>query len=184
MVNFVRMPLDVKQRAIRLRQDSRKAGACFLAFSSKDVDASKSRMMMKAISIQALSPKKFLILDSAGHLHLLCWSNPVAGSDMTPHMRKLPQVMNAQKLAVLADSSIRTQTVWLSDGYHSLHVIAASDIEAVVNENDRTENEEKLMQISVMQAIFASEKIEDVIPLAANAILILGQGSLYAYAVS
>lgn len=30
----------------------------------------------------------------------------------------------------------------------------------------------------VIRAIFASEKIEDVIPLAANAILILGQGNM------
>ncbi|XP_024026126.1 uncharacterized protein LOC21392027 [Morus notabilis] len=178
--------VSVKQRAVRLRQDSSEAGACFLAFSGKDVEASKSRVItsVKAISIQALSPKKFLILDSAGNLHLLCWFNRVTGSDMTPHIRQLPQVTNVQKLAVLADSSIRTQTVWLSDGHHSLHVVAASDIVAAVSENDRTENEEKLMQISVIQAIFASEKIEDVIPLASNAILILGQGSLYAYAVS
>ena len=33
--------------------------------------------------------------------------------------------------------------------------------------------------VLVSQAIFASEKIEDVIPLAPNAILILGQGNLW-----
>lgn len=36
----------------------------------------------------------------------------------------------------------------------------------------------------VMQAIFAGEKIQDITSLAANAILILGQGSLYAYTIS
>ncbi|PON93502.1 hypothetical protein TorRG33x02_107800 [Trema orientale] len=175
-----------KQRSIRLRQDSCELGACFVAFSGKNIEESKSRVTMsvKAISIQALSLKKFIILDSAGDVHLLCWCNPVIGSDMTPHMRQLPRVMNVHKLAVLADSSTRTQTLWVSDGQHSLHMMVASDMETVVNEKDRTENEEKLMHISAIRAIFASEKIEDVIPLAANAILILGQGNLYAYEVS
>lgn len=79
-----------------------------MAFSGKNVEELKSKftMSVKAISIQALSPRKFIILDSAGDLHLLCWSNPVTGSDMAAHMRHLPQVMNLQKLAVLADSSI------------------------------------------------------------------------------
>ena len=36
----------------------------------------------------------------------------------------------------------------MSDGYHSLHMIAVSDLEAGVNENDRNEKEEKLVQIS------------------------------------
>lgn len=78
-----------------------------MAFSGKGFEESKSRVTMsvKAISIQSLSPKKFLILDSSGDLHLLCWSSPVLGSDMVPHMRRLPHVMNVQKLAVLADSS-------------------------------------------------------------------------------
>ncbi|XP_062106332.1 uncharacterized protein LOC133817750 isoform X2 [Humulus lupulus] len=178
--------LSGKQRAIRLRQDSCEPGACFVAFSGKDAEelSARVKMSVKAISIQALSLKKFIILDSTGDLHLLCWSNHVPGLDMASHMRRLPRVMNVQRLAVLADSSIRTQTIWVSDGYHSLHMIAASDMETVVDENDRTENEEKLMQISVIRAIFSSEKIEDVIPLAANSTLVLGQGSLYAYEIS
>ncbi|KAL5581978.1 hypothetical protein UlMin_014420 [Ulmus minor] len=178
--------VSVKQRAIRVREDSSESGACFVAFRSKDVEASNRRvvMSMKAISIQALSPKQFLILDSAGDLHLLHLSNSVTGSNMTFHMQQLPHFMDAQKLAVLPDNSTRTRTVWLSDGYHSVHVMVASEAEAVTNGNDTNEIEEKLTQISVIQAIFAKEKIEDVIPLATNAVLILGQGSLYAYAVS
>ncbi|KAG6659773.1 hypothetical protein CIPAW_03G059600 [Carya illinoinensis] len=97
---------------------------------------------------------------------------------------QLPHIMKVQKLAILPDVSIRTQTVWISDGYYSVHVMAASDMDTAVNENERKESEEKLMQISVSQAIFTSEKVEDVIPLASNAVLILGQGNLYAYAIS
>ncbi|KAF3973700.1 hypothetical protein CMV_002895 [Castanea mollissima] len=80
-------------------------------------------------------------------------------------------------MAIFPDVSIRTQTVWISDGCYSVHMMAASDMDTAVNENDRNESDEMQMQISVSQAIFASEKIEDVIPLASNAILILGQGN-------
>lgn len=41
-----------------------------------------------------------------------------------------------------------TQTVWISDGYYSVHMMAACDIDTAVNENERKESEEKLMQIS------------------------------------
>ena len=36
-----------------------------------------------------------------------------------------------------------------------------------------------LVSSAVTQAIFASERIQDIIPLAANALLILGQGKLW-----
>ncbi|XP_048328838.2 uncharacterized protein LOC107416550 [Ziziphus jujuba] len=178
--------VSVKQRAIKLRADSCEQGACFVALKRQDAEPSKSKVVMsvKAISIQALSAKKFIILDSAGNLHLLRLSYPVVGSDITCDMRQLPQVLKVQNLAIIPDTSLRTQTVWVSDGYHSVHMMVASDMENLADENDRSENKEKLMQISAVQAFFASEKIQDVIPLAANAIFLLGQGSLYAYAVS
>ncbi|KAL4652159.1 hypothetical protein ACB092_01G212900 [Castanea dentata] len=180
--------VSVKQNSVTLRQDSSKGGTCFVAFRSYEVTSLTSTatplMSIKAISIQALSPKKFLILDSAGDLHHLHLSNSVIGSDATYHMKQLPHIIKVQKLAIFPDVSIRTQTVWISDGCYSVHMMAASDMDTAVNENDRNESDEMQMQISVSQAIFASEKIEDVIPLAPNAILILGQGSLYAYAIS
>ncbi|XP_038891899.1 uncharacterized protein LOC120081240 isoform X2 [Benincasa hispida] len=77
------------------------------------------------------------------------------------------------------------QTVWLSDGHHSVHLLVIPDVDSVVTENMGNESEEVLMKrISVMQAIFAGEKIQDITSLAANAVLILGQGSLYAYTIS
>ncbi|KAG6720335.1 hypothetical protein I3842_03G055400 [Carya illinoinensis] len=142
---------SVKQSSIRLRQDSSEGGACFVPFTTDEVGSSSSTrmliMLVKAISIQALSPKKFVILDSAGDLHLLHLSNSAIGSD-TFHMQQLPHIMKVQKLAILPDVSIRTQTVWISDGYYSVHVMAASDMDTAVNENERKESEEKLMQIS------------------------------------
>lgn len=41
-----------------------------------------------------------------------------------------------------------TQTVWISDGCYSVHMMAASDMDTAVNENDRNESDEMQMQIS------------------------------------
>ncbi|XP_062150540.1 uncharacterized protein LOC133859228 isoform X2 [Alnus glutinosa] len=146
---------SVKQSSIKLRQDSSEGGACFVAFRSGEVGSSTStrklKMSVKAISIQALSPKKFVILDSVGELHLLHLSNSVIGSDSSCHMKQLPHIMEVQKLVVFPDVSIRNQTVWISDGCYSVHMMAVSDMDAAVNENDINESGEKLMQISVRQ---------------------------------
>jgi hypothetical protein len=81
-----------------------------VAFRSGEVGSSTStrklKMSVKAISIQALSPKKFVILDSVGELHLLHLSNSVIGSDSSCHMKQLPHIMEVQKLVVFPDVSI------------------------------------------------------------------------------
>ncbi|KAA8547820.1 hypothetical protein F0562_004249 [Nyssa sinensis] len=142
----------VKLRPVKLRQDSKEGGACFVAFKSKNFESSKSTEVPlkseKAISIEALSPNKFLVLDSVGDLHLLCLSNPVLGSEIPCQAKWLIPTMKVQNLAALPDTSMRTHTVWLSDGQHTIHVMAVSDMDTSVNDNDRSESEEKLMQIS------------------------------------
>lgn len=99
----------MKPSSIRLRQDSSEGGAYFVPFATDEVGSSSSTgmllMLVKAISIQAMSPKKFVILDSAGNLHLLQLSNSAIGPD-TFHMQQLPHIMKVQKLAILPDVSI------------------------------------------------------------------------------
>lgn len=180
--------VSVKRRSVRFRQDSSEGSACFVAFKGKEVEHLKSMMPplipVKAVYIQALSAKKFLILDSDGDVHLLCLSIHHLGPEITCHMRQFTNTMKVQKLAVLPDTSTRGRTVWISDGFYSVHMMTVSDTDTSANEDDENDSEEKLKQISVTQAIFASERIQDIIPLAANALLILGQGSLFAYAIS
>uniref|UniRef100_A0A0A0LAM6 Cleavage/polyadenylation specificity factor A subunit N-terminal domain-containing protein n=1 Tax=Cucumis sativus TaxID=3659 RepID=A0A0A0LAM6_CUCSA len=174
------MPLDVRPRCIKLRQDSSE-GLYFVALKGRGNEGLKSAKMMslKAISIQALSPKKILILDSVGDLHLLHIANTANGFDFSCNIRPLPHLMKAQMLTSFPDTIIRNQTVWLSDGNHSVHIMVIPDVDSVVPENMGNESEEVLMKrISVMQAIFAGEKIQDITSLAANAVLILGQGTL------
>ncbi|KAJ7971198.1 Ribosome biogenesis ERB1 [Quillaja saponaria] len=170
--------VPVTQRSSRLQQDDKDGGSCFVALKRNEVESKAMRMQsmsVKAISIQALSQRMLLILDSDGDLHLLCLSNPVIGADITCLTRQLPRYMKVQTLSVLPDISSRTQTVWLSDGDHTVHMLATLDMENAPNEKDGNNSDEKLLHLPVAQCIFASERIQDVVPLAANAILILGQ---------
>ncbi|CAL5369695.1 unnamed protein product [Camellia sinensis] len=217
---------SLKLKSVKLRRDSKEGGSFFVAFKSKEVEGYKSTKVplqsAKAISIQALSPNKFVILDSTGELQLLCLSNPVLVSEIRCHVKQLTTTMKVEKLAILPDISTivtskedkgerkellnaalmqyrvmgchvgvqwstwadvlsylsGTQTVWISDGRHTVHMLAVPDIDASFCESDGKDIEEKLIQISVLQAIFASETIQDIIPLASNAILILGQVKL------
>ncbi|KAM5580992.1 hypothetical protein ABKV19_010282 [Rosa sericea] len=178
--------VSVKQRSVKLKQDSCEDGVCFAAFKGKELETSKSRrrIPVKAISIDALSPNKLLILDSDGGLQLLHLSIPVIGSDITTFMQQLPNTMKVQKVAVLPEIAARTQSVWVSDGYNSVQMMVASDMDSAVSQNDLNESKEKPMHITVGLTIFTGEKIQDLTPLAGNAILILGQGNLYTYATS
>lgn len=170
-----------KLRSPRNVRESDENILCFVAFKGRKSTA-LPRMSMKAISIQALSPKKFVVLDSTGDLHILCLSKTVIGSKISCHISQLPHIMNVRKLAIFPDASSRMQTIWVSDRNHSMQIV---DIDTAFNEDDGNGSEEKPVPISVSHVIFAGEKIQDMIPTAGKSVLILGQaGSLYSYAVS
>lgn len=177
-----------KLKSVKIRQSSREGGVRFVAFKSKEFENCKfSKVPLtsrKATSIHFLDHNKFLILDSVGELHLLLLSNLVSGSESTCDMKKLTLTMKVQNLAVLPDDSTRAQTVWVSDGHYTIHAMVVSDTDSPGNENDTKDNEEKI-QSSAIEVIFTSEKIQEIIPLAANAILLLGQANnIFAYAIS
>jgi len=99
---------SVKQANVKSKHGKRDGGACFMALKGNEVETksmSKISMSVKAISIQALSQKMFLILDSLGDLHLLCLYNSGFGVDITGHVRQLPRVMKVKSLAVHPDIS-------------------------------------------------------------------------------
>ncbi|XP_020554869.1 uncharacterized protein LOC105177956 [Sesamum indicum] len=179
---------SVKLRSVIFRQDSRDQGAFFMKFEDKDEGSSISMNMtgrsIKAISIQALSANYFVVLDSVGDVHLLCFSYSVQGFDKPCLMKRLSQTMKVLKLAVFHDVSTATQTIWMSDGSHTVHLMTVSNMDTSFDKTEKKDTKEKLIQTSVTRAIFTSEKIQDITPLSANAILILGQGNMFAYAIS
>ncbi|RDX61328.1 hypothetical protein CR513_60452, partial [Mucuna pruriens] len=100
--------LSVKQTNVKFKHDDRDGGSCFVVLKGKEVktkSTTKVSMSIKAISIQAVSQRMFLILDSYGDLHLLCLSNSGIGVDITGNVRQLPRIMKVQSLTVLPDLS-------------------------------------------------------------------------------
>ncbi|GAB4831754.1 hypothetical protein Ancab_005766 [Ancistrocladus abbreviatus] len=163
---------SVKPRSLKLRQDSHggASGMCFVSFSGCMAEGSKSAeatyLCTKAVSIQSLSQHKLLIMDSNGDLHILHLPNSAPAQ-----MEQLTGIMQVRQMAVLPDISSSTQTVWISDGFYSVHVVVVSE-----SENSTTDN--KQSSYGVTQAIFARENIQQITPLTANAVLVLGQGNL------
>ncbi|XP_022143309.1 uncharacterized protein LOC111013209 isoform X2 [Momordica charantia] len=107
--------VSVRPRSVKLRQDSTEGGLYFVALKGRGIEDLKSAKMMslKAISIQALSPKKILILDSVGGLHLLHIASTANGSDFSCNIRPLPHLMKVQMLTSLPDISIMTTHIQL-----------------------------------------------------------------------
>ncbi|RRT45340.1 hypothetical protein B296_00055199 [Ensete ventricosum] len=104
---------------------------------------------LKAVCIHILSPKKFLILDSAGDLHVLSLND--SGTAMEPNARysmiskladlhHLDHVMEVQMLAALPDIS--------SNGGYSIHLISMADTEHAIGESDKDESKHKSTTIS------------------------------------
>ncbi|XP_051140855.1 uncharacterized protein LOC127258169 [Andrographis paniculata] len=171
-----------KLRCAKIRQDSKDVGAFFVTFD-KNADNSTNGKLVKTISIQALSPSCFVVLDSDGDVHHLCISHSVQGLETSCTVRRLTRTMKAAEIAVFHDVSAVMQFIWMSDGCHTVHVTAVSEADVSSDKIDNKETNENLLQTSVKQTIFTSEKIQDVVPLAANSVLILGQGNLFAYAI-
>lgn len=95
----------MKLRTLKLRQDSREDISHFMAFRIKEVESDKSNKMpmksAKAISINSISPNKFLILDSDGVLRFLHLRNSIHGPEFSYNMEQLTQTMRVRKLAIL-----------------------------------------------------------------------------------
>ncbi|CAH9119171.1 unnamed protein product [Cuscuta epithymum] len=175
---------SAKLKCAKLRQDSGGWGVSYFAFEQVDnLESVKVPIKsVKAISIQALSASKFLILDSVGNLRILFLATYAPGYKIHGRMKRLSLTLRVQRMAVLPDNSASTQAVWLSDGLHSIHVMVLNDTESSVSEIENKETDE--MQTSVPQAIFSSEIIQEIAPVTANSAMLLGQGSIFVYAIS
>ncbi|KFK37709.1 hypothetical protein AALP_AA3G018900 [Arabis alpina] len=190
-------PVHVNKELLsKQREGSSESRMCFVSFQNNSAtivgtDVESEAGLVKAISIQALSVKRFLILDSAGYIHVLHVSGRHhLGSNFACHMEQLPRFTDVQKLAFLPEISIGTKSVWISDGDYSVHRVITSNEETTsnVNDDDNKIREERLIQSSdfgaVTYTIFSPEKIQDLVPLDGNGVLILGLRSIYAYAIS
>jgi len=98
----------VKQTNVKSKLGDRDGGSCFVVLKGNEVNTNsvtKVSMSIKAISIQAVSQRMFLILDSHGDLHLLSLSNSGVGVDITGNVRPLPHTMKVKSISVRPDLS-------------------------------------------------------------------------------
>uniref|UniRef100_A0A0D9V4G6 Cleavage/polyadenylation specificity factor A subunit N-terminal domain-containing protein n=1 Tax=Leersia perrieri TaxID=77586 RepID=A0A0D9V4G6_9ORYZ len=140
--------------------------------------------VVKAVSIYPLSKEKFLVLDSAGVLHVFSLQNKEMLSEATSKRYCqsctycLDNVMKVQLFAIFPSSYTKTQIFWVSDGGHSIHIMSALDVEPPNSENGGVDGERELptINLTAVEAIFTSEKVQDIVPISKDSILILGQG--------
>ncbi|OAY80249.1 hypothetical protein ACMD2_25167 [Ananas comosus] len=179
----------IKLKMLRIKQNSENSYSFLVAMNCASVQKQKNGTGVlasaKAVSVHALSKNKFLILDSVGDLHVLSLRNKAVPSGITDqcsltskeaHTYRLDHPMKIQLLAVLPNTSTKTQVVWVSDGGHTVHMMSLSDIEYSVGGNVEEERKSTMIQISAIEAIFVSEKVRDIVPISSNAVLVLGQG--------
>lgn len=99
----------VKQSTVKLKQEATDGSSCFVTLKSVDgVDStSKSTPVtsLKALYIQPLSPRSFVVLDSVGDLHLVCLpkSKAPTASDVNFHLKHIPHFMKVHRLTAFPD---------------------------------------------------------------------------------
>lgn len=179
---------DCKLTTLRVKQSSGSYSSFFLAFNQEDHNSQggvKLIKSVKAVSIQPSSKDKFLVLDSAGVIHAFSLRN----AELEPEAAKtrfLDCAMKVQLFAVFPSSSTKTQILWVSDGGHSIQILSALpafDVKSPKSDNDDSDGERELatIKLSATEAIFTSEKVQDIVPISKDSVLILGQGNMFLY---
>lgn len=177
-----------KLTTLRVKQSSGSYSSIFLAFNQVDHNLQGGVNLIKsakAVSIQPFSKDKFLVLDSAGALHVFSLQN----TELAPEATKtycLDCAMKVQLFAVFPSSSTKTQTLWVSDGGHSIHMVSifpAFDAESPKSDDGDSDGEREVatIKLSAIEAIFTSEKVQDIVPISKDSVLILGQGNMFLY---
>uniref|UniRef100_A0A453FAU6 Uncharacterized protein n=1 Tax=Aegilops tauschii subsp. strangulata TaxID=200361 RepID=A0A453FAU6_AEGTS len=179
---------DCKLTTLRVKQSSGSYSSFFLAFNQEDHNSQggvKLIKSVKAVSIQPSSKDKFLVLDSAGVIHAFSLRN----AELEPEAAKtcfLDCAMKVQLFAVSPSSSTKTQILWVSDGGHSIQILSALlafDVKSPKSDDDDSDGERELasIKLSATEAIFTSEKVQDIVPISKDSVLILGQGNMFLY---
>ncbi|OEL35513.1 hypothetical protein BAE44_0003468 [Dichanthelium oligosanthes] len=185
-----------KLTTLRVKQSSGNYCPFLLTFQNDGHNSQGGMELLKsvkAVSIHPLSKNKFLVLDSYGVLHVFSLSTTEVGSgaarkQYSENIRtyRLDYPMKVQLSAVFPSSSIKAQIFWVSDGGHSVHVMSAFDIESTNGDDGGAIGERELAttKLSAIEAIFTSERVQDIVPISKDSVLILGQGNMFLYGTS
>lgn len=177
---------NCKLATLRVKQSSGSYSSSFLVFNQEDPNTQGGINLIKAvqaISIHPFSKDMFLALDSAGVLHVFILRNTELVTEAA-NTYCLDCDMKVQLFAVFPSSSAKTQIFWVSDGGHSIHIVPALptfDVESLQNKYSDGERESAAIKLSAIEAIFTSEKVQDIVPISKDSVLILGQGNMFLY---
>ncbi|KAG0539030.1 hypothetical protein BDA96_03G287700 [Sorghum bicolor] len=190
-----------KLTTLRVKQSSGSYCSFLLAFQNDDHKSEGSMELLKsvkAVSIHPLSKDKFLVLDSSGVLHVFSLSTTEMGSGAAAaaskqyseniHTYRLDYPMKVQLSAVFSVTSIKTQIFWVSDGGHTVHAMSVVETESphVDKSNGDVTRERELatIKLSAIEAILTSERVQDIVSISKDSVLILGQGNMFLYGTS
>ncbi|KAK3161645.1 hypothetical protein QOZ80_1BG0079710 [Eleusine coracana subsp. coracana] len=185
-----------KFTTLRVKQSSGSYCSCLVTVKNDDrklQGGMESLKSVQAVSIHALSKNKFLVLDSSGALHVFSLPNIEMGSGVgnkqcpeNIHIYHLNYPMEVQLSAVFPSGSTKTQIFWVSDGGHSVHIMSMLDIDSTDSNNggDAKDGELTTINLSATEAIFTSEKVQGIVPISKDSVLILGQGNMFLYGTS
>ncbi|KAH9312652.1 hypothetical protein KI387_027687, partial [Taxus chinensis] len=179
--------LLVKSRPLKMRETLGKVCSIFVPFEDAGKEGNKASRL-RAIAIHDLSQTKFVVLDSAGDLHFLSLHNLVSTGDSQKEqdcdiaghcLRHLKSSLKVNMFAAFPEmASSTSQKLWVSDGRHSIHLLSFPSANASPGESDKDLAEENPLQLSVIQAVFSSDRIHAIAAMSANASLVLTQGSI------
>ncbi|GJM93472.1 hypothetical protein PR202_ga10030 [Eleusine coracana subsp. coracana] len=73
-----------------------------------------------------------------------------------------------------------------TNGGHSVHIMSMLDIDSTDSNNgdDAKDGELTTINLSATEAIFTSEKVQGIVPISKDSVLILGQGNMFLYGTS
>lgn len=177
-----------------MRDTLGKVCSSFVPFEDAGKEGNKA-LHLRAIAIHALSQTKFVVLDSAGDLHILSLHNLVSTIDGQKEqdcgtagqcfLRQLKCSLKVNMLATFPETSSTTsQKLWVSDGRYSIHLLSFPNVSTSLGGSDKDPVDENPLQLSVMQAVFLSDRIRAIASISANATLVLTQGSITTYAIA
>ncbi|XP_057837976.1 uncharacterized protein LOC131048131 isoform X2 [Cryptomeria japonica] len=180
--------------SLKMRDTSGKVCSFFVPFEDTGKEGNKASRL-RAIAIHALSQTKFVVLDSAGDLHILSLHNLVSTIDGQKEqdcvtvghccLRHLKCSLKVNMLATFPETSSTTsQKLWASDGRNSIHLLSFPNVSTSLGGSDKDPVDENPLQLSVMQAVFLSDRIRAIASMSANATLVLTQGSIITYAIA
>ncbi|KAL3686694.1 hypothetical protein R1sor_013003 [Riccia sorocarpa] len=179
------------------QQDLGPVGPLFVTTSKESREhgfmAVKGMLQAQVVDIQEITPRRFVLLDSSGDLHLLAMEDvqdrgtrsSLRGSHPKMTSLKAPIKVSSMGLLLPAVQSTKREPrvlerkIWISDGrYSSYIVIIPSDSSGEVSAEARIADTGHTagLPLTVSETVFTSERVDTVAAVSSETVLVMTQG--------